>query len=229
MDDILLGMKDIDRRTYDTFMAIAAFKSFWKETERLISDAVRAEETLQGPKWTPETDEEISEYLAERGLARHLHDEIVTPTFRYSATVTLFATFEREIKRFADNLTKERAAKIGYKDLKGGILEQVGKYTEAFYGFSIFDLPGYQGICLLQKVRDCIVHCYGEPSLSRDKKYLLSLAHKSKGLAVYDGIPIDISPLFIEQSLIEITNLFANMFLKAGWKIDNKWLAVPSC
>ena len=224
MEDILKEFNEIEWRTYETFSALSAFESFWKETERLVSDAAQNEELLDGPKWTPANQEEHAEYLEERRIVRHLHDEVVTPTFRYASVVTLFATFEREIKRFADNLAKIETAKISYKDLKGGLLEQISKYADAFCGFSTSGLTGYGQICDLQKVRDCVVHCHGDPALSRDKAYLLKLGSSTKGLEIYDGAPIEIAPLFIENSLVAVRDFFRELFSKVGWKVNERRL-----
>ena len=224
MDNVFRDFNEIEWRTYETFSALAAFGSFWKETERLICDASHLEEILEGPKWTPATQEESAEHSEETRTARHLQDQVVTPTFRYSAVVVLFAAHEREIRRFAENLAKERRVNICYRDFRGGLLEQVGKYLEVFYGFSASGLSGYSQICDLQKVRDCIVHCYGDPGLSRDKVHLLKLSSPETGLEVFDGVPVEIAPLFIENSLKAVRDFFRELFFKVGWKVNEKWL-----
>jgi hypothetical protein len=224
MDDFLTEFAEIDWRTYETFSAISAFRSYSAETERLVADAADIEEILYGPKWRPSTEDEITELLAEKDVVRHLHDKIITPTFRYSAVVSLFAVLERELRRFGDNLMHERKGKLSYKDLRGSLLEQITKYAEAYCSFSPASAPTYSQICDLQKVRDCVVHCYGDPSLSRDKAYLLRLSSPSVGIEAYDGLPLEISPVFIERSVAAIWQFFFELFAKVGWKVNKQWL-----
>lgn len=226
MKDPFKAFNEIEWRTYETFSALAAFESFWKETERLVSGAAQIEELLNGPKWTASTEEERAEHSEERRIVRYLHDEVIMPTFRYSSVVALFATFEREIRRFADNLAKEGKAKISYKDLKGGLLDQISKYAEAFCGFSTSNLAGYSQICDLQKIRDCVVHCHGELALFRDKAYLLKLGSSARGLEIYEGASIGIAPLFIESSIGAVQDFFHALFSKVGWRVNERWLKV---
>jgi len=44
-------------------------------------------------------------------MARQLHDEIMTPAFRYSCIVMLYTTIERELRRLVQNLEKQRERK----------------------------------------------------------------------------------------------------------------------
>jgi hypothetical protein len=176
MDTILREYKDIEWRTYETFIALVSFKNFWTETERLILEAARKEELLSGPKWIPASHEESAEHSEERRVARYLHDDIVTPIFRYSVVVILFTTFEKELGRFADNLEKETKATISYKDLKGTLQKQITSFSKAFGGPPLDNIAGHNEISDLKTVRNCIVHARGEPSLlnDKDRAYLLN-------------------------------------------------------
>jgi len=230
MDDAFREFNETDWRTFYTFSALSTFESFWKEIERMVSSDASIEEMLNGPKWEPTTHDEIAEYLGDKRIARCLHDEVITPTFRYAAIVILFTIFERELKRFVDNAAKERQAPITYKDLKGGLLEQVSKYTEAFCGFSLSSLPGYICILDLQKVRNCVVHCLGNPDLvpEAQRTKLLKLHCPAKGLDISEGAPIEINPVFIESSLAATRDFFRALFIQLGWKINDRWQAGSS-
>jgi hypothetical protein len=230
MDDVFREFNETDWRTFYTFSALSAFESFWKEIERMVSSDASIEEMLNGPKWKPTTHEEIAEYLGDKRTARCLHDEVITPTFRYASVVTLFATFERELKRFVDNAEKERQAPISHKDLKGGLLEQASKYTEAFCGFSLSTLPGYVCILDLQKVRNCVVHCLGDPDLvpEAQRTKLLKLHCPAKGLDISEGAQIEIGPVFIESSLSAIRGFFRALFTQLGWKINDRSQSGPA-
>ena len=224
MDDPFREFNEIEWQTYETFYVLKAFEQFWCGTERIVSDDAANTERHHGPRaGSSAVDNEI-EYREAIRMARHLHDEIITPTFRYASVVTLFAIFERELKRLADNLAKDGRAPISYKDLRGGLLEQLGKFTEGFCGFGIAGCRGYTQICDLQKVRDCIVHCYGDVALSRDSKYLLKLNSTSVGLEIFEGAQMAIGPAFLTASLSAIRSFFHDLFVKLGWKINDRWL-----
>lgn len=137
-EDLFAEYNAIVWKTYDTLSALAAFESFWQETERLVADAAdvsEKNETFELGSGDPATD-----FFERRRIGRHLHDEVVTPTFRYATVITLFAVIERELKRFADTLAKEESHPLGYRDLKGGLFEQLSRYTEVYRGSCVLKL-----------------------------------------------------------------------------------------
>ena len=71
-------------KTFDTLYALGSVHKYVEENERLIISAAADAERNQGPDWQPANKDEVGEYLEEKRMARHLHDEIVTPVFRYS-------------------------------------------------------------------------------------------------------------------------------------------------
>lgn len=213
----------IEWKTYKTYSALSSFDSFWRETERLIAEAANAAEKAHGTKWKPESDAEIDEYLNERRVARTLHDEIMTPMFRYSAVVTLFSTLETELRRLGDNVVETKQTPIGYRDLKGPIIEQISRLLEAFCDIRVKQLPSYPQVLALQRVRDCIVHSNGEPSMSRDREFLVGLNGKNLGIEVDVRMPIEISARFIYLGVIAVRDLFGDMFTALGWTINDSW------
>ena len=102
-------------KTFDTQFALHSFVPFWKENERLISEAAEEAELRDGPKWKPRTRDELGEFHMERGVARHLYDEVLTPTFRHSCVVMLFSIVERELLRLVRNLEKQNKTAESFK------------------------------------------------------------------------------------------------------------------
>lgn len=223
MDEFLKKFNEIDWRTYDTFAAIDSLSSFYRESERMIDEAAKAAVIEQGPKWRPESEDEITEFLHEQRMATHLYEEVVRPTLRYATVTSVFAVFERELKRFMDNLTRENPVPLSYRELRGGLLDQVGRHLETFRSINIVTLPGYPAICDLQKVRDCIVHCYGEVGLSRDKAYLIKMDVGRTGVEAIEGAPLEIQPQFIDASVAALRSFFSALFAAVGWKINAPW------
>ena len=223
MNDIFKEFNEINWRTYKSFAALSSFQGFWMETEQLVQAAADLEEKRVRPIKFPQDPEARNEVLMEIRVARTLHDEVVMPTFRFSAVVTLFAIFERELRRFADQLACERGTPVSYREFRGSILDQVSKYMEAFHGFKPSSIDSYYQICSLQKVRNCIVHCYGDPALSTDKHFFKNLDADKSGITAHDGIPLEISKLFIEASWHAVCDFFSALFDSVGWEINKKW------
>ena len=119
-------------KTFDTLSALNSFAEYWSENERIIQAAADQEEQRSGPQWIPRNEEEYGEHQCEREIARHLHDVIMTPMFRYSSVVMLYTILERELHRLVENLEKERGPqKLKIKDIReSSFLAQVAKFTE---------------------------------------------------------------------------------------------------
>ena len=224
---MIIKMPKHEPRTYLTLSAVEAFQKYWTESERLIGDAAHIEELLEGPKWTPTTEDEMAEHAADVHSVRHLHDEIVTPTFRYFAVVALYTIVERELRRLVDNLEKEKKAAVSYKEFRGDLFQQIFTYLKVFRGFSPSGFASYNQIVLLERVRHCIVHCYGDPTLIEDEKKklaFLSLNAPKKGLEIFNGLSNRIRPKFIHSSHTATKAFFIELFSKIGWKVDDLWL-----
>lgn len=224
MDSFFKEFNEIDWRTQWTYSSLRGFDGFWRETEKLVAVDADATERLNGPDWKPKDDEEYAEYRSLIRAVRHQHDEVITPTFRYAVVVTLFAILERELRRAADYIAVETKVAINYKGQKGSVIPLVAQFIKARKGISIQDLPGYGDIVDLQKVRDCIVHCYGDIALSRDHALLKKLSTPARGLDAYPGTEMEIAPAFIERSMNAHWKFFTALFKKLGWKINAEWL-----
>lgn len=224
MDDIFKEFNETDWRTQWTLSALRGFDGFWKETEKLVAAAADAEEKLNRPDWNPKDEEEYWEYRSLIRAVRHHHDEVITPTFRYAVVVTLFAILERELRRAADYIAAETKVAISYKGQKGSVIPLVARFIKTHKGISIQSLPGYGDIADLQKVRDCIVHCYGDIALSRDHALLKKLSTRARGLDAYPGTEMEIAPAFIERAMNAHVKFFTALFNKLGWKIKAEWL-----
>jgi len=213
-------------KTFDTFYALNSFREYCVENERLIRAASDEAERLDGPDWHPTTEEELGEHHALRRNSRYLHDEIVTPVFRYSCVAMLYTVVERELRRLCSNLEKEKgSAKLKYKDLKGGILEQIPKWCTFCFGLEIASFKEFSEIRDLQKIRDCIVHCNGEVDDSRDKKDILAMKDRYTGFFAWERIEIEIQPQFVSHMHRQVWNFFLAVFAALRWDVDADWLA----
>ena len=212
-------------KTFDTLYALESFGDYWVENERLVLEAVEAAEVRHGPKWKPRTHEELGEFHMERNNARHLHDEIVLPAFRYSSLVMLFTIAERELLRLARNLESERVTpNPKFENKRGSLLKPVENHCKIHFDLRLQDCPEYNGLCDLQKVRDCIVHCHGEVRLSRDAKYLVDMNQRRVGFSAHIGTTIEIGSDCTKQFLNEAWRFFLWVFNQRKWPVDDLWL-----
>lgn len=215
-------------KTYSTMNALHTLAQHWVENELIIEQAAKDEVERNGPKWEPKDEQEIGELLAERGVARMMHDDIMYPMHRYSCIVMLYTTVERELRRLIENLEKEHGPqKLQVNDIREkSYVAQVAKFVEVFRGVRLADCPQYEALSDLQKIRNCIIHCRGEVELSRDKEFLVQLwlgAKRRRGIAVPQNHDIHIYPECIEQFLKEVWNFFVWVFEKLNWKISAHW------
>jgi len=217
-------------KTYSTLGALHTLAQHWVENEVIIERAANEEADKNGPKWTPDYEDRDSmgEYFAERDLARDLHDKTMLPMHRYSCIVMLFTTVERELIRLVENLEKGKWQKMsqeaGMKNKP--CMAKAGKFVQDFCGVKLSDCPQYAALIDLQKIRDCIIHCQGEVSLSRDKDVLVKLwlgDKKRRGFAAHPNNDIFIYPECIEQFLKEAWSFFVWVFEKLNWKIAAHW------
>jgi hypothetical protein len=213
-------------KTFDTLYALDSFAKSWAENEKLIKLGADDEEKRHRPKWSPENEDEEREYLMELQNARHLHDEILTPMFRYSWLVMLYTIVERELRRLISNVEKDRGKqKLNVNDIRGDYLHQVTKYMQAFVNIDIGSCDHYESICDLQKIRNCIVHCRGELDLfnKKDREYLVTLRQRRKGFSAFAGTDLEIGAECIDELIREIWHFFITLFQQIDWKIDDSW------
>ena len=213
-------------KTFDTLYALESFRKYCEENERLITEAAEEQERLHGPDWHPKTEEELGEYHEFKRISRHLHDEIVTPVFRYSCVVMLYTVVERELRRLCVNLEKEKTpVKLTYKDLKGGILEQISKWCRICCALELASFKEFSEIRDLQKIRDCIVHCNGEVDDSWDKKDILAMKDRYTGFFAWERTEIEIQPEFVSHMHRQVWSFFLGVFDSLKWDVDPDWKA----
>jgi hypothetical protein len=223
-------LKAPEWKTYRTLCELNAFRIYFGESEKLIQAAASEAERNFEAKWTPQNEEEHGELRHEQMEARQMHDEILSPTFRYSAIVTLQAIIEKELLRLVENLEKVHGPQtLRFKNLKqygkGNLLDRVSKFCEDCFKLRLKDCPQYEALCDLQKIRDCIAHCYGEVDDSRDLKYLInpSLKKRRPGFFALPRTSVKIESTCVVCFTQETWMFFTWVFQRLQWIIDDDW------
>lgn len=209
-----------EQKTDPTLYSLHAVIQHWLETEKLIESDAKEEVKKNKPTWTPENEDEHSQYLSEQDQARLLHDQILIPMHRYSCMVMLYSTVERELRRVVESLEKVSGKQIlTLNDFSGSPQEKVKKLVEVFFGLKLSDCGQFESLCDLQKIRDCIIHCLGDVGLSRDKKFLMELGKKIPGYWAHPGNEMTIDSECIRHFIVEVWSFFIWLFHKFNWKI----------
>ncbi len=104
------------------------------------------------------------------------------------------------------------------KDLRGSAIDQGLIFLTKLANLSVQDFPEWEHLRTLQKIRDCVVHCFGHVDDSRDKKFLHELASRGIGVSIEgpDG-RLSVTKQFCEQQLAHLLKLFERLFASAGW------------
>ena len=227
--------KTIEWKTFCTFRELNAYRIYFEESEKLIQTSAQDAEKNFKAIWTPETEEEHDELRREQMEARQLHDEILSPTFRYSAIVTLQAIIEKELFRLVENLEKTHGSQaLKFKDLKvylkGNLLDRVAKFSEDFFQMRFKKCRQYESLQDLQKIRNCIVHCYGELDAMENPKHLLNLTQAKRngkkllpGFFAFKGASVKIEPSCVMHFTQEVWSFFTWVFLQLRWKVNDEW------
>lgn len=223
-DDILGEYNSIDWRTYSTFSALSGFECFWRDTEALIAADADQVELKNRPKWRAHSEEEIAELFAEIRAIRTAHDEVMTPTFRYAAVIMLFTLFERELRRLTKALAAQEGVSTDCHKARRALFKEVGAFVRKHKGLNFATVPDVDRLHDLQKVRDCLVHCYGDASLSSDRTHLLKLSIPKIGLEVDPGQEMVVHALFIDRSLKAVRRFWYTVFGRLNWTINERWM-----
>ena len=111
---------------------------------------------------------------------------------RYCYLTFLFTIFERRVRALL-KITAELKPNIskGFSEYKGSFLDKTKAYIKDNLEIDITSSNMWADINELQKVRDCIIHCGGQVSESRDALFLRQLFTTNKiDLNRYDYILI---------------------------------------
>lgn len=233
-EEVKINLDDYDYHpeTLDTFYALRVFIESWKENERLVEVAAdsRTEPLLH------QTFSDADEFHFENREARRLHDEVLMPMVRYSTTVMLCTTLERELLRAVDNfqrLNKIPKQKLGemYKG-KQAVVEKANRFFAEKHGIKFDTFPDFQSIEDLLLIRNCIAHAAGDCRLLRKTLEVTRLVemHKQGRYPRFFAHPlceISLEHETIDYFLRVVWRLFLWLFDALAWKVDVSYRTFP--
>ena len=149
------------RYNYD-FMALADYN--WK-MERTITDLLEEENKLLDSMTNPK-----SRIMRQQWEFWKLQDVFPT-TLRYSYITTIYIHIESKLSEICNNLINKN--QLRFDQIPGNLNKKWKTYLSNFDSFSTS--IDWSVIDEVTKVRNCIIHCNGNISISRDHKYLRAL------------------------------------------------------
>ncbi len=215
------SLPSVNLHVADTLWEINVTKHFLDLTEAQMSNVMRQElESLQAALHAASVLVIIPEPYSKK-LQRHemFYGEGIIPALRYSHVVLLHILIETRLRAFCRIIKAERKLPdLVLNDFRGGPMDQIQIYLTKLVGISISEIPQWESLRNLQKIRDCIVHVYGVVGESRDEK-LPSLISKTPGLGIDDQGKLEIKIEYCAAQIEIIRECFDGLFRKVEWKV----------
>ena len=148
-----------------------SFRTSW-HTQKIIEDVLDLGAFIYSISTRLEPDELLKPYEVPFG-----YFQVGQPSrIKYTHIIFLFSILERRMRALIQLIIELKP--IGTKDLidyKGSFFEQVKAFLKETIGVEVGESKSWNEIMVLQKVRDCIIHCGANINESRDKIYLSQL------------------------------------------------------
>jgi hypothetical protein len=160
----------------------------------------------------------MEEFHREITNLNNLYELNLIPATRYSFVVLLHILLETQLRVFCADVQIQRGLpEVSVRDFRGSAVEQAELFLSKLAGVKPQEFPEWEHLRTLQKLRDCIVHTYGSVSDSRDQKFLRELSTKAIGVSIGHDDRLSLDKAFCEQQLVNLRNLFQQLFKAVGW------------
>lgn len=214
-----LDILNADLRPVDTQHAISALRKYLEVMEAQMEEVHRCERVAMERERPQNADEEDRQlFMNQQQALEDLFEQDLAPAMRYSFVVLMHTVFETRLRAFCSDMQSERRIPIPLRDVRGSPIEQARTYLTKLATLQVADVPEWQHLRTLQKVRDCIVHAFGYVADSRDEKEIRELASQSIGLTIDDYGRLALTKRFCDEHLSCLARFFHSLFRVAGWK-----------
>ncbi|MGH7595142.1 MAG: hypothetical protein ACREOI_02270 [bacterium] len=225
-----MSFPDFDPRVNNIELAISFVEEYFKLVESKMEEAKHSEMTALDASYPPDIQQQhYGEYSALKRELEYSYDRLVSIS-RYSIVVLLHMIVETQMRAFCLELQKEKKKgrekdKQGklpsrtFSDFRGGPIEQSKLYLTKIVGISLEKNPKWDNLMTLQKVRDCIIHAYGDVSRSRDQEYLRKLVQQGRYIEIDVDGKLIIRRDFCEDQIKNFSDFFKELCTKAGWRV----------
>ncbi|MFD1000286.1 hypothetical protein ACFQ21_13265 [Ohtaekwangia kribbensis] len=102
--------------------------------------------------------------------------DIEQPTrIRYIKIIFTFTILERRSRALCKLIHELKRTDKTIEDYKGGLMDRLKFFIREYLDLDFEKLTDWSEIATFQKIRDCIIHCGGQVSESRDKLFIEAL------------------------------------------------------
>ena len=211
----------IDLRSVDILRAIGGLEKYLSVMEAQLEEVHRIERHTLALQHPSDADKgKHDAHLQELDYLDDLYERDLQPAMRYSFVVLVHIVFDTQIRYFCSRIQRDlKLPEIAVTDLRGSAIDQARLFLTRLASIRAKDFPEWQQLRTLQKIRDCIVHSYGDVGRSRDEKFLRDLAMQGSGVSIDDEGRIAVTKHFCEEQLATLRTLFKRLFLCAGWSL----------
>ena len=127
--------------------------------ELLYEDRAKYDKVLERQLWQEEEMPEFYDAIDKLNQAGSFNPFL----FDKSSLVIIFSYFEKLFKEIVNAIRNERQIKIRINDIEGSDIEKCYKYLSLIIGYDLSNLnEEWSKICDYQKIRNLIVHHFGE-------------------------------------------------------------------
>ena len=179
-----------DTRSFETQHAVSVLQKYHDVMEAQIEEVLRCERVALVAERPENADEEdLQIFWSQQNYLEELFEHDLIPAMRYSFVVLMHIVFETRLRAFCSALQREREIAIAPNDLAGSAIDQARTYLTKLTHIPIGDLPEWQHLRRIQKIRNCIVHAHGFVAEigKEDEKYLRQLAKQNIGVAINES------------------------------------------
>jgi hypothetical protein len=134
---------------------------------------------------------------------------------RYASILAAYSYLESSIAKICQQKKQDLQLPISAEDLKGAGVIIYRKYLECFCKTDFVSVNGpWAELMLLNKVRNCIMHCSGDAEKMNHSKDFIRIVEATKGLSFIEEKLINVSPEYVKSSIDNVEKLLIHLIKK---------------
>ena len=152
---------------------------------------------------------EANDYFAD---GFYTTEEIYVGLYRKSTLVSIYSFLENVMNRLCGYLTRKNSYSFALNDLKGEGIVRARNYLEKSAGADSTLLNGeWSRLKLLNKFRNCIVHCEGDVSASNSASST-EMINATPGLSLRSERLITVERIYIDACITTVEEFLEKLY-----------------
>lgn len=212
-----MAILNFDVHRFETEIAFKNLLDYLTMMEKSVK--ILQEEEFQQLSALPEPNSE--EEYDERRMEMQYHQErfeIEIPNMvRYGLIMMLQSNIESNLRNTCHEIARRKQLKFDEKDYRGNVYEKAKKFLLKEANLKVAELPMWNEMQNIQKVRDSLVHVDGVIADSRDVKHLKAMIGRAIGLSLDYSDKLFIEYRYCHNSVIAAHRFFKGLLDKTGF------------